>query len=190
MVLLNAKEANTRKGGPTYSFGHRLKRSSFRIVWSAFCCWTPVPLHGWRRAVLRLFGAKLASSAKIYPTVRIWYPANLEMAEHSCLGPDVNCYSMNRISLGPYALASQGAYLCAGTHDVDDPDFQLVTKPIALEANAWVAAEAFVGPGVTVGEGAVLGARGVAFRNLDANTIYAGNPAKPLRMRKLPGVSM
>nr|WP_246103000.1 hypothetical protein [Rhizobium straminoryzae] len=137
--------------------------------------------------MLRLFGAKISDTAKIYPSVKIWYPANLDMAEYSCLGPEVNCYSMDRISLASYSLVSQGAYLCAGTHEVDGEGFQLITKPITIEANAWVAAEAFVGPGVTVGEWAVLGARGVAFRNLDPKTIYAGNPAKPLRLRRLPG---
>jgi len=107
------------------------------------------------------------------------------MHEHACLAPGVNCYCMDRIELGPYSLVSQGAYLCGGTHDVDDPNFQLQTKPIYLGPNSWVAAEAFVGPGVNVGEGAVLGARSVAFKDLQPFTIYVGNPAKALRTRKI-----
>jgi len=91
---------------------------------------------------------------------------------------------MAPISLGSYALVSQGAYLCAGTHDVDDPNFQLVTKPILIGNNAWVAAEAFVGPGVTIGNGAVLGARAVTFKNLDDGVIYVGNPARSVRKRE------
>jgi len=96
----------------------------------------------------------------------------------------VNCYCMAPIKLRRYALASQGAYLCAGSHDIHGGDFVLVTKPITLEERAWVAAEAFVGPGVTVGEGAVLGARAVAFRDLEPWTAYVGNPAQPSGSRR------
>jgi putative colanic acid biosynthesis acetyltransferase WcaF len=91
---------------------------------------------------------------------------------------------MDRVTIGAFAVISQGAQLCGGTHLVDSPDFQLVTRPIAVGAHAWIAADAFVGPGVRVGEGAVLGARAVAFRDLEPWTIYAGNPARPLRTRQ------
>jgi putative colanic acid biosynthesis acetyltransferase WcaF len=187
MPMLDGKTSNPREGGATYPLSHRLIRLAFGIVWLLLARWTPVPLHGWRRFLLRLFGASLAPSAKVYPSVRIWYPANLSMGDHACLAPGVNCYCMDRISLAPYALVSQGAYLCGGTHDVDDPYFQLIAKPIVIGANAWVAADAFVGPGVTIGEGAVLGARAVTFKNLEPNMIYAGNPARPLRRRKGTG---
>jgi putative colanic acid biosynthesis acetyltransferase WcaF len=106
------------------------------------------------------------------------------MGAHSFLGPRVNCYSMAKITIGDYALVSQGAHLCTGTHDIDSPAFQLYARPITIAAKAWVAAEAFVGPGVTVGEGAVLGARGVAFNDLEPWTVYAGNPAHELRKRQ------
>jgi putative colanic acid biosynthesis acetyltransferase WcaF len=105
------------------------------------------------------------------------------MGEYANLAPEVNCYCMDKITLGDYASVSQGAHLCAGTHDIDDPHFQLVTMPIIIGPNAWVAAEAFVGPGVRIGEGAVLGARAVAFADLEPNMVYVGNPAKPLRRR-------
>jgi putative colanic acid biosynthesis acetyltransferase WcaF len=127
----------------------------------------------------------------VYSSAKIWYPPNLKMDAFACLGPMVNCYCMEQITLGTYALASQGAHLCAGSHDISDPNFQLVARPITIESRAWVAAEAFVGPGVTIGEGAVLGARGVAFRSLDPWVVYAGNPATPLKKRILrdgPGV--
>jgi putative colanic acid biosynthesis acetyltransferase WcaF len=166
---------------------HRLLRLAFELGWLVLARWTPVPMHGWRRLLLRCFGATIHSTAKVYPSVRVWYPPNLAMAEHSCLGPQVNCYCMDRIEIGPYALVSQGAYLCGGTHDVDDPHFQLITKPILIGRDAWVAAEAFVGPGVAVGDRAVLGARAVTVKNLDEDWIYVGNPAKSLRRRKLNG---
>jgi putative colanic acid biosynthesis acetyltransferase WcaF len=90
---------------------------------------------------------------------------------------------MARISMGRYALASQGAHLCAGTHDIGDPNFQLRARPIVIGERAWIAADAFVGPGVTVGDGAVLGARAVAFSDLPPWSVSVGNPARFLKMR-------
>ncbi|RWX78772.1 putative colanic acid biosynthesis acetyltransferase [Neorhizobium lilium] len=187
MTPLDAKQARSREGGPSFPLSHRLLRLAWSLTWTLLGRWTPVPFHGWRRFLLCSFGADLHPTARVYPTVKVWYPPNLAMREHACLGPDVNCYCMDRIELGPYAVVSQGTYLCGGSHDVDDPHFQLITKPILIGCNAWVAAQAFVGPGVTVGEGAVLGARSVTVKNLEPYTIYAGNPAKLLRKRKLDG---
>jgi putative colanic acid biosynthesis acetyltransferase WcaF len=95
----------------------------------------------------------------------------------------VTVYNMAKITLSDRALVSQGAHLCAGTHDIEDEHFQLKTRPITLGSRAWIAAEAFVGPGVSIGDGAVLGARGCAFRDLEPWTVYAGNPARVLRPR-------
>lgn len=183
MAILDARTTNPRMGGPSFSLQHRVIRAAWNLTWLLLGVWTPAPLHAWRRLLLRLFGAKIASTAKIYPGVSVWYPPNLEMHEYSCLAPGVYCYCMDRVILESFALVSQRAHLCAGTHDVDDPDFQLSAQPIRIGANAWVAAEAFVGPGVTVQKNAVLGARGVAAKDLEEGKIYAGNPARFLRAR-------
>ncbi len=106
------------------------------------------------------------------------------MCRRTILADHVNCYNMAPITVEEGAVVSQGAYLCAGTHDIDDVEFSLITREIVIGRYSWVAAEAFVGPGVTVGEGAVLGARAVAFRDLEPWTVYVGNPAKSLRARK------
>jgi putative colanic acid biosynthesis acetyltransferase WcaF len=184
MHILDARITNPRRGGPSFSFGNRFYRVIWNLAWALLASWTPPFLHGWRRQILRLFGARIHSTAVIYPSARIWYPPNLSMAEHSCLGRQVTCYSMAEITIGAYAIVSQGAHLCAGTHDIHDQNFQLRTKPIIIGPNAWIAAEAFVGPGVTIGEGAVLGARGVAFKNLAPWTIYSGNPVRPIKKRR------
>jgi putative colanic acid biosynthesis acetyltransferase WcaF len=92
---------------------------------------------------------------------------------------------MASITLEQHAVASQGAHLCTGLHDIEDPDFQLSARPIVLEERAWVAAEAFVGPGVTIHQGAVLGARGVLFKDAEAWGVYVGNPAVLIRKRDL-----
>jgi putative colanic acid biosynthesis acetyltransferase WcaF len=182
-TILDARETKPREGGATFPLSHRLERAVWTLVWGLLGSWTPTPLFGWRRFLLRLFGAKLAPTAKVYPGVKVWYPRNLRMERFACLGPGVNCYDMAQITLEEHALVSQGAHLCGGTHDVDDEHFQLKARPIRLGSNAWVASEAFVAPGVTLGEGAVLGARGVAFKDLDAWSIYGGNPAQFLRKR-------
>jgi putative colanic acid biosynthesis acetyltransferase WcaF len=172
-----------RLGGATFPLSHRLRRFAWNVVWMGLGYWTPPPLHAWRRLLLRAFGAKITAKSYIYGGVHIWYPPNLEMADYACLAAGVDCYCMDKISLGERALVSQRAFLCAGTHEIADPEFPLVTKPIHIGAEAWVAADAFVGPGVVVGKGAILGARGVAFRDLEPWTVYVGNPAKPLKRR-------
>ncbi|MET3925011.1 putative colanic acid biosynthesis acetyltransferase [Devosia sp. 2618] len=181
--VLEASRTNPREGGASFPLRHRAFRALWNVTWALLASWTPPPLHGWRRFLLRLFGAKLAPTARVYGGARVWYPPNLEMGAHSVLAARANCYCMDRVSIGAYAVVSQGAQLCGGTHLIDDAHFQLITKPIVIGANAWIAAEAFVGPGVVVGEGAVLGARGVAFSDLEAWGVYAGNPAKWLRKR-------
>ncbi|MEQ1770191.1 MAG: putative colanic acid biosynthesis acetyltransferase [Devosia sp.] len=184
--ILDAARTTPLTGGPTFSLGNRMRRAIWAVTWRLLGTWTPVPLHGWRRFLLRLFGAQLAATARIYPGVSVWYPPHLTMAERATLGPGVICYCMAPVTLEPYALVSQRAHLCTGTHAIDDANFQLYAEPITLGARSWVAAEAFVGPGVTLEEGAVLGARGVATRDLEPWTVYAGNPARKLRQRQRP----
>ena len=184
MSILDAASYRPSDGGPSFSLGHRIYRAVWGITWWLLASWTPPFFMPWRRLVLGAFGARIAATSRVHRSARIWYPANLAMGEHACLGPRVDCYSMAPITLGAYALVSQGAHLCAGTHDIDDPHFQLRAMPIAIGPKAWIAADAFVGPGVSVGEGAVLGARGVTVKDLSPWTVYAGNPAHEIRLRK------
>lgn len=185
MDILNASQTDTWRGPASFTLRNRLYRLIWSLCWALFAAWTPPMLHRWRRWLLVRFGARMAPTARVYGSAKIWSPANLEMDDYACIGPRANVYSMATISFGPYALASQGAHLCAGTHDIDDPNFQLQARPIRIEERAWIAAEAFVGPGVTVGAGAVLGARGCAFRNLEPRTVYIGNPAVAKRTRRV-----
>lgn len=171
---------------PSFGLANKLGRVAWGIAWLLLARFTPPPLHGWRRLVLRVFGARIGRGARIYASVRIWHPANLEVGRGAVIGPRVRCYNQGRITIGDDAVVSQDASLCASTHDVTDPAFPLLLRPVAIGRDAWVAAEAFVGPGVTVGEGAVLGARGVAMRDLAPWTFHTGNPATPLKPRPRP----
>jgi putative colanic acid biosynthesis acetyltransferase WcaF len=171
-------------GGATFELRHRVARVAWSTCWILFARWTPPQLQPLRRLVLRAFGADIHPTAMVRSSVKIWWPANLKMGERASLGPGAICYNVAPVTIEDFAIVSQRAHLCTGTHDIDDPDFPLRARPIKVGRNAWVAAEAFVGPGVHIGEGAVLGARAVTFRNLEDWTVYGGNHAKPLRSRK------
>jgi putative colanic acid biosynthesis acetyltransferase WcaF len=180
---LDVPRLEPRLGGPTFALGDRLRRFVWSVCWRLLGAWTPRPFHRWRRLVLLAFGARIDPTARVYGQTTIWWPPHLTVGRHAVIAPGVTCYNVVPVAISDFAVVSQGAHLCTGTHDVDDARFPLRARPIVIGAHAWVAAYAFVGPGVTVGEGAVLGARGVAFRDLDSWMIYAGNPARKLRER-------
>lgn len=182
---LDARHTRPDQGGPSFTLSNRLFRALWNVSWAVLASWTPPPLRGWRRFLLKAFGAQLGANADVRGSAKVWYPPHLRLADRALLAERVNCYNMAPISLGEGALVSQGAHLCAGSHDISTPDFQLIAKPIVIGAKSWIAAEAFVGPGVEVGEGAVLGARGVTFASLEAWGVYAGNPAKWIKRRVL-----
>jgi putative colanic acid biosynthesis acetyltransferase WcaF len=170
-----------------HSRANQLLRILWRTVWLLAYRPSPKVFHGWRRFLLRMFGAKIANNAHPHPSVKVWAPWNLEMGPLSCLGPDVDCYCVDRIVVGAGATVSQYSFLCTATHDYRDPLMPLITAPIVVGERAWVAADVFVGPGVTIGEGAVVGARSSVFRNVDPWTVVAGNPARILKKRTCPG---
>ena len=139
---------------------------------------SPRPLWGWRRFLLRLFGATVGRDAHVYPSVRVTIPWNLSIGDGAAIGDRAILYALGPIRIGERATVSQGAHLCAGTHDFRDPAMPLLKPPVAIGAGAWVCADAFVGPGVTIGDAAVLGARAVAMRDLAPGRVAAGNPAR------------
>jgi putative colanic acid biosynthesis acetyltransferase WcaF len=161
----------------------KMRRLAWSLVEATLYRWSPVPLHGWRRFLLRAFGARVGVNAHPYPSAKIWAPWNLELERGSCIGPGVSCYSVAVIALDAGALVSQGAHLCAATHDPRDPAFPLVVGSIRIGAQAWVAADAFIGPGVHIGERAVIGARAVVMKDVQPNVIVVGNPARTVGER-------
>jgi putative colanic acid biosynthesis acetyltransferase WcaF len=182
--LLDAAKHSPLNGGASFTLSNRLTRLAWLLVWGLAASWTPSQFQPWRHFLLRLFGAKMGYKSDVRGSARVWLPAFLEMADHAVIGPGVNCYNQAPISLGKRALVSQGAHLCAGSHNIDDEHFSLVATPISIGAYAWVAAEAFIGPGTAIGEGTVVGARTVAFGQLDPWMVYTGNPAMPRRARQ------
>jgi putative colanic acid biosynthesis acetyltransferase WcaF len=161
-----------------------------RTLW-ALChplfAWSPRPFWGWRRALLRLFGARIGAHVHIHPDVRITMPWHLDIGDWSAVGSAATLYALGAITVGRSVTISQGAHLCAGTHDYADPAFLLLKPPITVHDEAWVCADAFIGPGVAVGPQAVVGARAVAMKDVAPGVIVAGNPARPIGTRHIRG---
>lgn len=165
---------------------HQVIRLVWNIVWPLTTWFLPRSIGmGWKRMLLRIFGAKIHPTANIYSSAKIYYPANLIMQEYSCLASDVDCYNVDLIRIGANTTVSQGVYLCTASHDVTNPLNPLITAPIILEDQAWIGAKAFVGMGVTIGQGAVVGATASVYKDVEPWVIVGGNPAKFLKKREL-----
>jgi putative colanic acid biosynthesis acetyltransferase WcaF len=177
---LDNADAYTR---PAFSLGNRVVRQIWNIVWLLLYRPSPRPMHAWRANLLRAFGATLGPDCHFYPDVKIWAPWNLICEDHVAAGDGVEIYNPSPIHLDSHVILSQGSYLCGATHDADDPAFPLLSYRMHIKRYAWICARASVSPGVTVGEGAVLGLASVAVRDLADWTIYGGNPAAALRER-------
>lgn len=158
-------------------------RVAWALVHPAFA-FSPRPLWGWRRAMLRAFGATVGREVQVHPTVRITIPWNLSIGDDSAVGDGVILYALGPTAIGARTTISQGAHLCAGTHDWRDPTMPLIKPPVSIGSDAWICADAFVGPGVTVGDAAILGARAVVMKDVGSGVIVAGNPARPIGTRK------
>jgi putative colanic acid biosynthesis acetyltransferase WcaF len=169
--------------GPSFTLRNRMGRVMWGVACFFFFRFTPKPLHKWRAFLLYCFGAKVGPGVHVYPGVKIWAPWNLELCEGCALANGSTVYSQGKITIGSYAVISQGVTLCAGTHDYTLPGFPLVTKPITIGHHAWVAAEAFVHPGITIGDGCVIGARSVVTKDMPAWMVCAGHPCKPIKER-------
>ena len=157
-----------------------------RVLWAlatSLFRFSPRMLWGWRRMLLRMFGAKVGANAHIYPSVRIGIPWNLEIGEQAAVGDRAILYALGPIRIGARATISQYAHLCAGTHDWRDPAMPLVKTPLVIGEDAWVCADAFVGPGVTIGDRAIVGARAVTMKDVAARAIVGGNPAQVIGSR-------
>lgn len=165
-----------------------LSNKLHRLLWNVSCLLLFRPFGGplfwrWRNTVLRLFGARVGAGCKVSNSAVIWAPWNVELGRMVCIGPGCKVYSAAKIVIGDKVTVSQGAYLCGASHDINYLNKPLLTAPISIGRFAWVCADAFVGMGVTIGEGAVVGARAAVFKDVDQWTVVGGNPAKFIKKR-------
>lgn len=169
-------------------FPFKVSEYARRVAWEwvekLFMRWSPRRAYGWRRFWLRTFGAKIARKAEVRPNVRIWHPWLLEMGEHATLADGVTIYNLGRVRIGEHAVLSQNVYVCAGTHDYTKPSMPLIRPTIDIGNGVWVAAGSFVGPGVTIGDNAIVGACSVVMKDVPGGMIASGNPAVVVKARK------
>ena len=173
-----------------YQNRHSLKAKIARLAWNVawLFLFRPTPrgiCYGWRSFLLRLFGAKIGKGCHVLPSAKIWQPWKLTMGDHSCLSENVECYSVDEINIGNQVIVSQNAFLCCASHDISSPIMELMHRPIRIDSQAWVASRAFVGPGVHIAEGAVVGACAVVTKDVEPWVVVAGNPARKVGERCL-----
>ena len=165
---------------------HQVIRLLWSITWALCASWLPRSIgRGWKNFLLRLFGAKIAKTAHVYSSAKVYYPPFLTMGEYSCLASDVDCYNVAPITIGANTTVSQGAFLCTASHDVTNSLNLLIIAPITIEDQVWICAKAYIGMGVTIGQGAVVGATASVYKNVEPWTIVGGNPARLINRRIL-----
>lgn len=155
------------------------------------CLFSPSPqfMYGWRRFLLRIFGAKIGKGVILRPTVRITYPWNLSVSDYSWIGDHAELYNLAEIFIGSNSVISQKSYICTGSHDYRTPSFDIYAKSVTIGDGCWLATDVFVAPGVTIENGCVVGARSSVFHSLPANSICRGNPAIKIRDRELVDIN-
>jgi putative colanic acid biosynthesis acetyltransferase WcaF len=160
-----------------------LKVQIWWLIQSTLFGCSPQFMYAWRNFLLRLFGAKIGRNVIIRPTVRVTYPWKLTIGDNAWVGDHAELYTLGNITIGKNAVVSQKSYLCTGSHDFQSEAFDIYQKPIVIEDEAWVAADVYIAPGITVGKGAVIGARSSVFSDMPAGMICIGSPAKPIKPR-------
>lgn len=175
-------EAN--RSSRKYCSGELVRRVLWSLCWPGFR-FSPRLCFGWRRLFLRAFGARVGKHVHVYNTVKIYLPGNLTVGDWSAIGEHALIYNLGPVTIGSSVTVSQWVHLCAGTHDYTRADMPLLKLPITIGDEAWICADAFVGPGVIVGPGAVVAARAVALAHVPAWTVVVGNPARFLKKRIL-----
>jgi putative colanic acid biosynthesis acetyltransferase WcaF len=173
---------------PAFATTDRASRMVWNICRALLYRPSPRAMHGWREFLLRLFGARMGQNCHFYPGSKVWAPWNLVCEDQVTAADGAEIYNPAPMRLGSHAIVSQDAFLCGATHDLDDPRFPLLAYEMEIGAYAWVCARASVGPGVNVGEGAVLGLGSVATKDLEPWMVYAGSPAVRVRERKRAGM--
>lgn len=169
---------STSRYSSPFGLSRNIKVQVWQIIWLILCRPTPKILNFWRLFWLRLFGAKINGRPFVHSTARINCPWNLSLKNLSCIGDRATLYALGKITVEERAVIAQEAYICTGTHDFEDENFSLITHDILIEKNSFVGARAFVMPGITIGESAIVGACSVVTKDVDKGKKVAGNPAE------------
>ena len=177
------QDLSTFRMPPGFRGRSRFQVQLWWLVQGLFFHPSPQVWYGFRRGLLRLFGARVGKHVLVRPTAWITYPWKVSLGDYAWIGDEVVLYSLGKIEIGAHTVISQRSYLCAGTHDYTRPSFDISAPPIHIGEQVWLAADVFVGPGVSIGDGAVVGARSSVFHDLPAGMVCLGSPAQPVRPR-------
>jgi len=169
-----------------YSIDEYVRRILWELTQATVFRWSPKRASRWRRALLRAFGGDIHATAIVRRTARVQHPWLLSMGAHSAIGEEAQVYNLGPICVGEHSVVSQRVHLCAGTHDYRRIDLPLVRSSITIGRGVWICADAFIGPGVSVGDNALVGAASVVVKDVPSGMIVAGNPARAIRPRPSP----
>lgn len=175
---------------PEYTTRFSTRNKLYRLTWNIIrvCLFRPFGttlFNGWRKFLLRLFGASIGEKSVIYASANIWMPCNLEVGRNTCIGPNTFIYNPSKITIGNKVTISQNCYLCGGSHDINTLALDFISAPIFIEDFCWVCANSFVMMGVTMKEGCILGATSSLFKNTEPWCVYGGSPAKFIKKREI-----
>lgn len=168
-----------------WSVAERVKRQLWFLVQGTLFRFSLYNAFRWRAMLLRLFGANLGTNVRIRASARIDIPWNLTIGANSSVGDFAILYCLGPVTIGKHVTISQYAHLCAGTHEINTRRMLLLRPPITIGDDCWIAADAFVGPGVTIGDRTLVGARSNVFTNLPADVIAVGSPARAVKPRTM-----
>ncbi len=157
----------------------------WHIVWVLFFRYSPKKLNFWRLFLLRLFGAKLDKNVFIYSSAKVYVPWLLTMENKACLGPFSEVYNLGPVHINAHATVSQYAYICNGSHDFAKPNLPLTIGDIVIGESAFIGAKAFILPGISIGDFAIIGACSVVTKDVNPYDVVGGNPAKFIKKRVL-----
>lgn len=169
---------------PDFRRGASRPKEAAWIVVSGLLVGSWLPGSGWRRMMLRAFGARIGVGVVIKPRVRVKFPWRLKVGDHAWIGEGVWIDNLAPVVIGAQSCVSQGAYLCTGNHDWTDTRFGLTARPITLEEGCWVGARAQIAPGAHLEPGAVVTLGSTASGRLAGMTVHSGNPARPTGPRR------
>ena len=166
----------------------KLARGLWTYIAEPLVRWLPKSFSPVRVFALRMFGAHIGQRCLVMPGVKVLMPWNLQLDEFVAIGHSVDIYNFAPIRVRRMSVVSQRSFLCTGSHDHADPTMPLTWQPIDIGSECWVAAEAFIAPGVTLANGVVVGARSVVARSIETPwTVWAGNPARLVKARHMKG---
>lgn len=155
----------------------------WRLVYALLFRPSPQIMYGWRRFLLRIFGAKIGVDVIVRPSAQITYPWKVDIGDYSWIGDEVVIYSLGEISIGSNTVISQRCYICTGSHDYSSENFSIYAQKVTIGSECWLATDVYVAPSVNIGDRTIVGARSSVFKDLPSNKVCVGSPAKPIKER-------